>query len=336
MEQIVSQISTTTPTCAPSPFDHPEADIILQSSDSVNFRVFKLFLSLASPVFETMFKLPQPAVGANEDTKDSLPVVPVQENSKTLDTFLRFCYPSTLAEDPSLENLADIKAILGAARKYSLDLIERKVCQALANPKVLEAEPLRCFAIARNARLKHETITAARYTLRQPLIPAWFAEINMITASDLLALLTYHKKCSITVAPLLLNLDWVTSHYGSSNGCNWLVSGGSLGGTFGFGSDRGDSKPCPCPRNTKAKFRLWRNTPLSWWVTYMEETFELLKDTPSGGIVKSEAEKTIRKVRSGGCAICSAQVKANMEEFSDLFALKVEEAIAAIALKTNF
>lgn len=62
----------------------------------------------------------------------------------------------------------------------------------------------------------------------------------------------------------------------------------------------------------------------------MEETFELLKDTPSGGIVKSEAEKTIRKVRSGGCATCSAQVKANMEEFSDLFAFNVEKAIASV------
>lgn len=318
MEQIVSQISTTTPTCAPSPFDHPEADIILQSSDIVNFRVFKLFLSLASPVFETMFKLPQPAAGTNEDTKDSLPVVSVQENSKTLDTFLRFCYPSTLAEDPSLENLTDIKAILGAARKYSLDLIERKVCQALASPKVLEAEPLRCFAIARNARLRHETITAARYTLRLPLIPAYFAEIDMITASDLLALLTYHKDCSTAVAGLLLNFGWVRSHYGILSGPKWLVP------------------DCRCARSTDAKVKLWGNAPLSWWITYVEETFELLKDAPSGVIVKSEVEKTIKKVRSGGCATCSAGVKTNMEEFSDLFALEVEKATALIGLNIFF
>ncbi|KAG1860621.1 hypothetical protein DFJ58DRAFT_701066 [Suillus subalutaceus] len=238
-------------TCASSPFDHPKADIILRSLDRVDFRIFKLFLSLASPFFETMFELPHPAVGTN----DGLSVIPMQEDSKTLDTFLRFCYPSTLAEDPSLENLKDIKAILGAARKYSLDLIERKVCQALASPKVLEAEPLRCFAIARNARLEHETITAARYTLRRPLIPAWFAEIELITASDLLALLTYHKKCSIAVAPLLLNFDWVTSHYGISNRNHWLVSE-----TVGKNS----SPSCKCGR-TKAKFGLWGMAPLSWW-----------------------------------------------------------------------
>ncbi|EGN97073.1 hypothetical protein SERLA73DRAFT_140972 [Serpula lacrymans var. lacrymans S7.3] len=37
--------------------------------------------------------------------KVGLPVISVTENSKTLDTLLRFCCPSTLAEDPSkLEN----------------------------------------------------------------------------------------------------------------------------------------------------------------------------------------------------------------------------------------
>jgi hypothetical protein len=297
-------------TCASSPFDHSKADIILRSSDGVEFRVFKLFLTLASPFFETMFALPQPAAGTNDDTMNGLHVIPMQENSKTLDTFLRFCYPSTLAEDPSLENLKDIKAILGVARKYSLDLIEKKVCQALANPKVLEAEPLRCFAIARNARLTHETITAAKYTLRQPLIPEWFAEISMITASDLLALLTYHQKCSIAVASLSHNFDWVTKYYGNNR--NWLVS------------------DCRCTRNTEGKIKLWRMDTLPWWTTYMEETFEILRDTPSGAIVKSKVEKTIQKVRNGGCATCSAGVKANMEEFSDLFALEVDKATASV------
>ncbi|KAG0695911.1 hypothetical protein DFH29DRAFT_1083189 [Suillus ampliporus] len=313
-------------TCALSPFDHPKADIILRSSDGVDFRVFKLFLTLASPFFETMFELPQPTVGTNDDTKDGLPVIPVQEDSKTLDTFLRFCYPSTLAEDPSLESLTDIQAILGAARKYSLDLIERKVCQAVVNPKALEAEPLRNFAIARNARFKHETITTARHTLRKPLIPVWFAEIELITASDLLALLTYHKKCSIAVEPLFANLNWVTSHYGTSGGCNWLFSQVPQGGLYG-----GPIINCNCTQSTGFK-KLWNISPILWWA----KTFELLKDTPSGDIARSEAEKTIQKVRNSGCSTCSARVKENMEEFSNLLALEVEKATASIKLEMDF
>src|SRR6267154_3816499 len=246
-------------TCASAPFDHAKADVILRSADGVEFRVFKLFLSLGSPFFETLFDLPQTSDGAaDQEMKDGLAVIVVSEDNKTLDSFLRFCYPSTLAEDPSLENLTDVLSVLAAARKYSLDLIERKVCQALVNPKVLETESLRCFAIARNARLKHETITAARHTLRQPLIPAWFEEIELITASDLLSLLTYHKKCGIAVQALMKDLKWIKDHYGSESGCSWL-----------FGLVNGYAGNCRCGRTTETRFFPWVSAPVIWWATYM-------------------------------------------------------------------
>ncbi|KAG0709467.1 hypothetical protein DFH29DRAFT_888701 [Suillus ampliporus] len=316
-------------TCASAPFDHAKADVILRSADGVEFRVFMLFLSLASPFFETLFGLPQAPGGAtDQEMKDGLAVIAVSEDSKTLDSFLRFCYPSTLAEDPPLNNLTDILTVLAAARKYSLDLIERKVSQALANPKVLETESLRCFAIARNARLKHETITAAKHTLRQPLIPAWFAEIDLITASDLLALLTYHKNCIIAVQALMKDLKWITGHYGLDNGCNWL-----LGSTY---DNRYGARNCNCGRGTDSRFFLWGNAPVAWLATYLQEVFELLMDRPCGDTVRTTADKTIQKVISATCSTCAGQVKANMTEFTDLFVLKVEEAIAPIELQMDF
>ncbi|KAG1795090.1 uncharacterized protein HD556DRAFT_1365996 [Suillus plorans] len=310
-----------TQTCASAPFDHAKADVILRSADGIEFRVFMLFLSLASPFFETLFGLPQAPDGASDqEMKDGLAVIAVSEDSKTLDTFLRFCYPSTLAEDPSLDNLTEILSVLAAAKKYSLDLIERKVCQALANPKVLEIDPLRSFAIARNARLKHETITAARYNLRQPLIPALFAEIDLITASDFLALLTYHKKCIISVQNLMKNLKWMTDHYVNRSGCGWLFSSGS--------HYNGDY--CRCEQGTDKRFFPWNAAPIAWWTTYMQEVYELLQDSPSGDTVRTAADRTIQKVRSANCAACSGRVKEGMTEFSNLLALKVEEAVAPV------
>jgi len=307
-------------TRASAPFDHAKADIVLRSADGVEFRVFKLFLSLASPFFETLFDLPQaPDGGGDQEMKDGLAVIAVSEDSKTLDSFLRFCYPSTLAEDPSLENLTDALSVLAAARKYSLDLIERKVCQALANPKVLETEPLRYFAIARNARLKHETITAARHTLRQPLIPAWFEEIELITASDLLSLLTYHKNCGIAVQALMKDLKWMTDHYGSQQSGNWL-----LGITY---DSRYGNRSCGCGQGTDKRFFAWNNAPVAWWATYMQEISELLMDRPSGDTVRTAADRTIETVRSASCTTCSSQVKVNMMEFSEFLAQKVEAAI---------
>ncbi|KAG1734087.1 uncharacterized protein EDB91DRAFT_1147477 [Suillus paluster] len=215
--------------------------------------------------------------------KDGLAVIAMSEDSKTLDSFLRFCYPSMLAEDPSFDNLTD-------------------VLSALANPKVLETESLRCFAIARNARLKDETIIAAKHSLRQPLIPAWFGEIDLITASDFLALLTYHKNCTIAVHALMKDLQWITDHYGTQSGCIWLF------------------EYCGCGLATDKRFLLWGNAPL-------------LMDRLSGETVRTAAEKTTAKVRSvTNCGACPGRVKGIMAEFSDLLSRKVEEAVAPVCI----
>ena len=64
----------------------------------------------------------------------------------------------------------------------------------------------------------------------------------------------------------------------------------------------------------------------------MQETLELLRDRPSGDTVRTETDKLIQKVRGSNCAGCSDKAKVNMAEFSDLFASKVEEAVASVCL----
>ena len=64
----------------------------------------------------------------------------------------------------------------------------------------------------------------------------------------------------------------------------------------------------------------------------MQETLELLRDRPSGDIVRTETDKLIQKVRDAKCTGCSRKVGVNMTEFSDLFASKVEEAVASVCL----
>lgn len=74
----------------PHDFDNsPTADIVLRSGGLkfVEFRAHRAILSIASPVFETMFSLPQP--GAEK----SLPVCDLSEDANTLEALLRFIYP---------------------------------------------------------------------------------------------------------------------------------------------------------------------------------------------------------------------------------------------------
>lgn len=75
----------------------PLADVIIRSSDSVDFRVRKVILSEVSEFFRAMFSLPQADQVQSTSLVDSaasgpseLPVVgPVAENAKTLSLFLR-------------------------------------------------------------------------------------------------------------------------------------------------------------------------------------------------------------------------------------------------------
>ena len=307
---------------AAAPFDHAKADIILRSSDNIDFRVFKLFLSLASPFFETLFDIPQPTEeNGDQEIKDGLVVVPVAEDSKTLDALLRFCYPCTLADDPDLEVLKDAMDVLEAARKYSLDAIETKARQAIVNPKILEVDPLRCFVIAHRGRLREETQLAARYTLTQPLIPSWFQEIELLSATELLSLLTYHKKCGDAVYALSLNLSWITSHYRSSEGCSWLS-----------GRQPQYSSNCGCSNPTSQRYKLFSDLSLpKWWRDFMEETFAALRDQPCTEIVKIFAEKTVQTVKARNCAACSPKVTEGMRDFVDLFTKKIEETVSQVS-----
>lgn len=308
---------------AARPFDHAKADIILRSSDNINFRVFKLFLSLASPFFENLFDVPRPTqTSEDQETKDGLAVVPVTEHSKILDPLLRFCYPCTLADDPDLEALEGVIDLLEATKKYSLDAIRGKICHALSNPTILTAQPLRCFAIAHRGQLREETLLAAKYTLTQPLIPSWFEEIDMITAADLLALLAYHRECGDAVQALRKNILWIRSHYRTSQGCAWLSGK--------YAPDMG-GRECPCPRLSPPKYRLFESYSLLWWEDFMNEVFLELREKPCGTTVASLAAKTVRNVKDRNCPICSANITEGMRDFSALFVRKVEEVVSQVS-----
>ncbi|KAG6331392.1 hypothetical protein ID866_7697 [Astraeus odoratus] len=179
--------SPPTPTSASPPFDSPKADVILRSSDNIDFRVFKFILSLSSTFFEMLFSLPQPPeeISADTETMEGLPVIPVSEDSKTLDAFLRFCYPCNIVADPVLKDCLDLLKLLEAAKKYSFDALEEKICKDIIHPKALEKDSLQCFAVACHARLKNEIAIAAKHTLREPLIPACFENIKFLSPSEL-------------------------------------------------------------------------------------------------------------------------------------------------------
>jgi hypothetical protein len=70
-------------------FDVPDANLIIRSSDSVDFRVHKPVFAMASPVFKDLFSLPQPS----DSESDNLPVVKLPEDSELLHSLVSIIYP---------------------------------------------------------------------------------------------------------------------------------------------------------------------------------------------------------------------------------------------------
>ncbi|KAH9930351.1 uncharacterized protein B0H18DRAFT_994570 [Fomitopsis serialis] len=144
---------SSTPPYASSPFDHPKADLILRSSDHVDFRVSKFILEVSSVFFANMFEASQ----ANDDeSRDGCPVVQMQEDSETLDSLLRIIYPR---KDPILDDLPKLHAVLAAALKYEMEEATNLTGAVLRS--FIPKEPLRVWAIAVRNRLEEEARAAA-------------------------------------------------------------------------------------------------------------------------------------------------------------------------------
>lgn len=195
-QESIATVTDTPPIAyANPPFDDDDADVILRSSDNIDFNVFKLLLSMGSPFFKDMFSLPQ-AAGDGGDTRDGVPVIQVSETAKVLRMLLVMCYPMDAAEQLALEKLEDVDMLLDAAIKYSVERAEKNAREMLVGSQHLKANALRVFAIACRHRLDREARVAARATLSGPIPRINFgAELELLSAAKLLRLLKYHEDC---------------------------------------------------------------------------------------------------------------------------------------------
>ncbi|GBE89538.1 hypothetical protein SCP_1602000 [Sparassis crispa] len=185
--------SPVSPQWAQHPFDNPAANIILRSSDNIDFCVHSVVLSEASPFFKDMFSLQQPLVDhikpdGLDEYRDGRPVIVVGEDSRTLDSLLRLCYPIT---DPELKELTEVRAVLEAALKYQMEEATAIATKALRT--FAHGEPLRIWAIACRLRLEVEARYAAGLSLAQPISGEFPEEMQELTAGPYFRLLRFHR-----------------------------------------------------------------------------------------------------------------------------------------------
>ncbi|KAJ6478464.1 hypothetical protein DFH09DRAFT_1215407 [Mycena vulgaris] len=189
---------TTNPTpraFAPrAPFDEPSADVILTSSDGIDFHVQRVVLSLA-PV-----------------DSPEIPRILMAESAVVLDRMLRFFYPGA---EPVISSIGDLREILDiAVLKYDIQYIvpvAKKYLQLY-----IDTHPIPAFALACRHEWKGLAADAARSSLKFPV------RSNTSLGNNYYALLQYHAACSMASVATTSSLRWIPTpdqHVWST--CQW-------------------------------------------------------------------------------------------------------------------
>jgi len=93
----------TNSTASPvEPIDVPDPDLILRSSDLVNFRVHIPVLTMASPFFKDLLSRSLPS---DSEIVDGLPVVQLSEDSELLNCLISILYPVRMVIPMSYEKV---------------------------------------------------------------------------------------------------------------------------------------------------------------------------------------------------------------------------------------
>jgi hypothetical protein len=163
------------------PFDDSDADIILRSlptsfpgwdlASATHFRVHRLFLIKASPIFKQLLcegEATPSHPGITRDTYDNLPVLCLPEDTETLHSLLTAIYPTDVAYPHKLEAMMRTHA---AAKKYGMSsalTLFRAYSTSVASVVTTE-NAFQAFFLAFNSGLKEEALRAARLSLSLPL-----------------------------------------------------------------------------------------------------------------------------------------------------------------------
>jgi hypothetical protein len=291
------------------PFDDTDADVILRTSDRVDFLVYKVILSKASPVFKTVFSLPQPVNAANTP-QDSLPIVDLTESSKVLATLLSVIYPPTSPLKPSNGPLSldDFISLLDMARKYEMEAISRHFIDC-TDSKVLRDNPLEAFCAAYVRQLGEAAQIAARASLKRPLnldeIGEKLQYKDCWHGPALHKLWKYHRACSAAAIKSI-----------SSHSFTWFMPAQVTSASANCCCNKEQYTPGP-------KRNAWfANTS---WHGYVDRALAALKDHPSS---KAVANKGI--IQSSYQAWMCDECRQRLPEFSRMLGEEVERVVSDV------
>jgi hypothetical protein len=331
------------PRNADSPFDPAShtPDVILRSSDNVDFYVMKTFLAFSSPeVFAPMFTLPQ--TQHDIPSPSGLHIVPVAEDSKALRILLLYCYPLELQDEAN--DVSDIARAVSAARKYAMDFAGKRIEKVFLSKaqSLLDENPLQIYALACRYGFEELGRAAVRRTLEIPashLSPA--PELKHITGMDMYQLAQCRYRCVAAI------WDWYfleAPHFFQEEG----DYGEPIEAPYvWFNPKSHDREPISSQRCSFEVTNVQRQDDLNyyppgdgpsdiyatpWYTTYFMALMKAIELRPSRRTVFQFSHKAYYRAlaAASSCVICRPQAVRHLDFFREDFAKNLDEIVTKV------
>lgn len=301
---------------AMAPFDDPTADLILRTSDNVDFHVHTVIMSFASSVFQDMFSM------ANSGMSDSsdMPIVPLSELSPVLDVVLRACHPG--AAPARVDTLAALQNALDVARKYNMGRAEATLCLMLAETRFCEGNAVLVYAMA----CRYKAVTAARAATYHTLGLSYLdgddhPAMEYATAGDLRRLARYHRQCGQVAENAIKGFSRTALQ--SRPGSSWIW--------FTHSAPPSSNPGMPSRQPAVSGFGSFGSmVECSWWSKLLQELSGIIRRNPRHGASFREITKTNAYNEAEKCAACVPRLIRDLLEFETLLSAQVSAAVSKV------
>jgi len=184
-------------------FRADDADVVIRTAGTYDFRVHRFILSLVSPIFKDMFTVPQPPT----DNPETLPRIDLDESAETWENILRTIYPMP---NPIVDDIDDLESLLLTAIKYEMRAVIDTHKPCFENRAFLRAEPLRLYAIACACGLDEQAKYVAKNAeLLTVVRRSWSGELRGLTLASHHRLITFLVERDNELYPIL-EKGWVS------------------------------------------------------------------------------------------------------------------------------
>ncbi|KAI8972416.1 hypothetical protein BD414DRAFT_448598 [Trametes punicea] len=301
--------------------DISDGDIVIRTSDNVDFHVPRLRLAALSPVLDGA--LPSATVSS----QNIKPSVNIQETrtSAVWEKFLRI----VLLDEELPYTLDNVSVLVETGRKYGIAGMATRMRYALLQPAALDKDPVRVYLMASTWGLRDVAQISALRTLALPSIRHdAFDALSTVSGVAYQKLLDYREECG-RVASAVARLgegDDVLPGWIASKPVHWNRLATKCPGTCA-----GDSQTVPVVEVEGQPTRIYICIRRSW-MTYLETLGKTLLYQPRASLATSPELLEPVVTSALHCQVCMGPMYSNLVSFSRAVESEIEKAVSEIHL----